>query len=227
MRGRAPTLASTLPRLDRLLGHLNGPLYTASTMKPALFLIALLFAVGCAASRADPVSNNVDLSRLYAEDQADTNRSVLDLSSVPAGLELPPLPPYVADDMARQAAVDSVLAAGGARTADDFYHAAMVMQHGAPASRIMEGHILTARALELDPDHTDARWLFAASKDRYLHETGQPQWYGTQFHCDSDTRRRYMEVDTTQVSDAERVRLGVPTLAEQRELEGTECGSGT
>lgn len=194
-------------------------------MKSVLSLLSFLIVAGCAASRRDQVPNNADLSRLHAEDQADPNRSVVDLSSWPAGVALPLFPPHIADDMARQAAVDSVLAAGGARTADDFYHAAMVMQHGAPASRILRAHELTAQALELDPDHVRARWLFAASQDRYLHqhELGQPQWYGTQYQCDSEGRRQYFPVDTTRVSDAERVRLGVPTLAEQRALEGSNC----
>jgi hypothetical protein len=58
----------------------------------------------------------------------------------------------------------------------------------------------------------DARWISAATLDRYLLATGKNQIYGTQFRSnerDEDVRE---PVDLGIVSDAERTELNVPTL---------------
>ena len=189
---------------------------------------------GCASSPARPdlstTEDNEILARAYTEDQADDDRSGFiyeDGSPMPIEdlrVRVPYMPPEIADDARRLIAVDSVLAAGGARTANDFYHAAMIYQHGAGTTSYRRAHDLATRAVELDPDHTDAKWLSAASWDRYLDESGQPQWYGTQYRC-VDGLRQLLPVDEGQATDEDRRSLGVPTLAEARAKEGTECGS--
>ena len=203
-------------------------------MRLPLLLGALALA-GCVSSstRAGEGSaeDNAVLARAYAEDQADDERSAfiyeggdaIPLDTLRSWVDT--MPPELADDVFRMIAVDSVLAAGGARTANDFYHAAMVYQHGGGATSYRRAHELASRAVDLDPDHADAKWLTAASWDRYLAESGQPQWYGTQYSCGEDGLRRLLPVEEGRVSDEERQALGVRTLAEAREREGTECGS--
>ena len=197
------------------------------------FIAAGAFVVGCASTTA-PTSadeDNAVLARTFAEDQADDERAAFvyeDGSPMPLDdlrQRLPYMPPELADDVRRLVTVDSVLTAGGARTANDFYHAAMIYQHGADTTSYRRAHDLASRAVEIDPDHADAKWLTAASWDRYLDESGRPQWYGTQYRCNEDGLRYLLPVDEGQVTDEERRVLGVPTLAEARAREGTECGS--
>ena len=55
----------------------------------------------------------------------------------------------------------------------------MVFQHGETQEDILFAHVLAVTAL--GKSNARARWLAAASLDRYLHRLGQPQIFGTQF----------------------------------------------
>lgn len=77
--------------------------------------------------------------------------------------------------------------------------------------------------MELDPLNSTARWLAAASKDRYLMTLGKPQLYGTQFKK-VDGKWILWEVDPS-VTDEERAKWGVPPLVEARKR-AEELNSG-
>lgn len=96
-------------------------------------------------------------------------------------------------------------------TAEDYYHAAMIFQHGEVLEEIWQAHVLALEAAELGS--TPARWMAAAALDRWLMMQGQPQRYGTQFVPDG-TRYRLWDVDPA-TSDADRTAWDVPTLAHQ------------
>jgi len=68
----------------------------------------------------------------------------------------------------------------------------------------------------IDLDSTINKWLLAATTDRYLLSKGEPQIYGTQFYKEGDEPWILSEIDTTKITDAERIEYGVETLAEQR-----------
>lgn len=190
--------------------------------------LAALVVTGCASvttSRTGiAVPDNQLLARVYAEDQADTERNAVRFEGGerPTREMLSNFPPELAEDVARLVAVDSIRAAGGIQTANDYYHAAMVYQHGADSTSYRLAYEHARRAVEKDPEHAKAKWLSAAAWDRYLDELGRPQWYGTQYRC-QDGVRRLLPVEDGRVTDAERVALGVPTLAEARAREGTAC----
>jgi hypothetical protein len=97
--------------------------------------------------------------------------------------------------------------------ADDYFHAAMIFQHGSGAAHYRLAHELAMRAVELDPEHRAARWLAAAAKDRELQALGKPQRYGTQFRVTRGGQVRLYRVDPS-VTDDERAELEVPPLAE-------------
>jgi hypothetical protein len=99
-------------------------------------------------------------------------------------------------------------------TADDYYHAAMVMQHGMVPADFALARDLAARAMKLDPNHRQAAWLFAAATDRYLWRTGKPQIYGTQYK-QVDGRWTLEPFDRTAVTDAERRKHEVSSLADR------------
>ena len=108
--------------------------------------------------------------------------------------------------------VAEILAAGGATVADDYLHAATVYYRADTAADAARAHELALTALERDPDSDEAKWLAAASEDRRLKHEGKPQKYGTQFVTRGD-KRDLWNVDPS-VSDAERAKCSVPSLAE-------------
>ncbi len=113
---------------------------------------------------------------------------------------------------ALRARVAEIIAAGGVTLADDYVHAAEVYYRADTADDAARAHELALTALERDPDSDDAKWLAAASEDRRLQHEGKPQKYGTQFAI-TGGRRVLWNVDPS-ISDAERERWSVPSLAE-------------
>jgi len=73
------------------------------------------------------------------------------------------------------------------------------------------------KAFEMDTSISKKKWLLAAATDRYLSNIGKPQIFGTQYGRDMKGNRILLDIDTTQVTDSERIEYGVPTLAEKRE----------
>ena len=84
-------------------------------------------------------------------------------------------------DAERLKRTKEIAAAGGLKTADDYFRAALVFQHSSETADYQQAHQWCLKAVELDPDLPDARWLAAATEDRYLMNQGKPQRYGTQF----------------------------------------------
>ncbi|WP_394846159.1 hypothetical protein LZC95_01690 [Pendulispora brunnea] len=84
-------------------------------------------------------------------------------------------------DAARRERVRQLEAAKQLRTADDYYHAAMVFQHGIDESSHATAFHFARHAVELDSNFVKARWLVAASRDRYHMSRLEPQLYGTQY----------------------------------------------
>ena len=122
----------------------------------------------------------------------------------------PPIAPNVF--ATRRARVAEIVAAGGAKLADDYVHAATVFYRADTAADAARAHELALTALERDPESDEAKWLVAAAEDRRLKHEGKPQKYGTQF-ATSGGKRVLWNVDPA-ISDAERERWGVPSLAE-------------
>ncbi len=136
---------------------------------------------------------NEELREICAADQADRQ-----------GERLP------ADLMSR-ARVAELLAASALEDGDDYFHAALVFQHGGHLEDFWQAHTLAQRAAELG-SKSPARWLAAAAYDRWLTIQGKPQKYGTQYHVRGG-RYELMEVDPA-TTDEERAAWNVPPLAE-------------
>ena len=115
-------------------------------------------------------------------------------------------------DRQRRLRAGEIMAEGDSRTPQDFYHAAWIFNHGDAPEDAWQGHALAKQAAALGYD--PARWLAAATYDRWLMYQGKPQKYGTQYVTDGK-RHRLWDVDPT-TTDAERSKWGVPGLAEQR-----------
>ena len=186
-----------------------------------LVLVVAVVATGCRSGSAerpsargaetDPpvrVADNEELRAMYEADQGDRQedqQATLIWDSV------------AARDMQRRTRVDEMLAAGEVRTGNDYFHAAMIFQHGLEPQDYEKAHGLARRAVELGCENSAARWLTAATWDRYQMSRGQPQWYGTQYiKRGADAPFELYEVDESAVTDEDRRTLGVPPLAEAR-----------
>lgn len=146
---------------------------------------------------------NSELKALFDADQADRSGGPdIDWSQV------------APRDRERRAATRAMLDAGQVRTADDYYHAAFIFQHGDQADDYLLAHALAVTAVA--KGRADAAWIAAATLDRYLQNIGRPQIYGTQFQIPADdgpvTQGDYAR---DLIPDAARVAAGVPPLAEQ------------
>jgi hypothetical protein len=148
-------------------------------------------------------SINGELYRLFQEDQGDRA----------GGVEKADWEAISKRDAARRDRVRKMIAEGSVKAADDYFHAAMVFQHGDKPEDYQLAHELASKAAELNPKHPAARWLAAASKDRYLWSVNKPQIYGTQFKQSSPGGPWTIEpIDEKALTDEERVKAGVPTL---------------
>jgi hypothetical protein len=149
-------------------------------------------------------SINRELYTLFTADQADRagNLDKIDWKVV------------APRDEQRRVRTLAIVKAGQARVAADYYHAAMVMQHGATVEDTMQARAWALRAVELDGKDQHARWLAAAAEDRILRRQGKPQKWGTQYEVENG-KWVVAPVDP-KTTDAERAQWNVPSLAEAR-----------
>lgn len=147
--------------------------------------------------------NNKELVTMYENDQVSRMNGPIDWAVLSR------------EDSIRRASVDRMIEEGKVKTAQDFYHAAMIYQHGNDTIASGKAVQYMKKAVEMDPSTN--KWLLAAAIDRDLMRKGEPQIYGTQF-LKNGMNEPYIqyEIDSTQVSDAQRQEYGVPTLAQQK-----------
>ncbi|MCB2231808.1 hypothetical protein KQH82_13900 [bacterium] len=182
-------------------------------------LCAMLCCLSCssdhenkARSSQATIADNAELALMYQQDQADRMADEIDWDSV-----------HVRDE-GRQSRVRQLMVSDSLVTADDYFHAAMIMQHGGDSTAFRAAYDLAARAVEIDSTHEVASWLYAAAWDRYLLSTGQRQWYGTQYLTVHDTTFLF-PIDTAKVTDVERERRGVRSLDQIRAKLAEDNGS--
>jgi len=144
---------------------------------------------------------NRELYDICNADQADRQ---LDWSSMPREAFLR----IIKRDSLRLARVREIIEEGTLILADDYFHAALVLQHGLDSSAYRQANEMARKAVELNPEFPDGRWLVAATKDRWLVSIGQPQIYGTQRYF-RDGRWTTEPFDTTVISDGERRLVGI------------------
>jgi tetratricopeptide (TPR) repeat protein len=147
--------------------------------------------------------DNAELARMYEEDQGARQGKNLNWRLLTQA------------DSIRQVRVYQLIDSGKLLTGKDYYHSAMIFQHGRDsiASAMAVKQMRKAIAL----DSTVNKWLLAAAIDRDLMRRGKPQIYGTQYNrMNDETKWRRYKIDSTRVTDEERKKFGVETLAEQR-----------
>ena len=103
-------------------------------------------------------------------------------------------------------------------TGEDYYRAAMVLQHGEGDDQLL-AHEMCVSALALG--QREAKWLAAASEDRWLGHIGRKQRFATQYRGMAPDFVPKLDPVDPQVTDAHRKTLGCPTLAQAKAREKT------
>jgi tetratricopeptide (TPR) repeat protein len=174
-------------------------------MKRIIFLATIIGFIACSPKitlAQEKVADNLELIEMFDSDQADRTNHI-DWSIVQK------------NDSIREARVYELLDSNKVRTSLDYNNAALIFHHGEDSIAYGMAVKLMRKSIELDS--TRNKWFLAAIIDRYLLSINKPQIYGTQYRKLKDQPWVLSEIDTTKVTDAERIEYGVETLAQQRE----------
>lgn len=157
-------------------------------------------------------SDDPRLRELSEADQADRSVQPIDWTVV------------ARKDAERRKEVIERFRAAQVRTGNDYFRAALILQHGETAVDYYAAWGLALEAVRRGTSEPSARWLVAATYDRFLWAVGRPQRFGTQFQR-AEGRWTVDPIDTS-VCDEERAEWNVPplesALARVREMNGRE-----
>lgn len=150
---------------------------------------------------------NTELRSLYQADQADRQQKPIDWAVVGPR------------DEERRARVLALHRQGQLKGAPDYFHAAMVMQHGSAVEDYALAAEWSRQACTLAPELPVACWLSAAAEDRHLQAQGKPQIWGTQYRRADGSSGPWTQepFDRQARTDAQREALGVPSLAQSEQ----------
>jgi len=148
---------------------------------------------------------NRELYTLYQEDQGDRSGGSIDWGMVSDR------------DEKRRARVNEILISDTLTHSDDYYHAAMIFQHGYTSDHYKKAYKLALRSVELNAGNAAGKWLSCAAEDRYMHSLDLPQIWGTQFRRDNGESPWTMEpFDRSLKTDEQRKAMGVRSLSESQ-----------
>ena len=166
-------------------------------------LMLISRSVRAQASANQSLKDNEELKRLHDEDQSDRTPTDVDWAIVSPR------------DKARLSRVKELYLQNRLQTASDYYHSAMILQHGDAPEDFLLAHEFCVIAISKGKNDKEAKWLGASSEDRFLMNIGRPQRFGTQFHSEGNGPFRLYTVDSG-VTDETRRDMGVHSLAEAR-----------
>lgn len=174
-------------------------------MNRQIFYTIVLLLLFCWEGNAQTI-DNAELQKMHNADQSARMSGSIDWTVLNK------------QDSMRRIRVYELIKEGKLQTGKDYYHSAMIFQHGNDTTASAMAVKLMKTALVLDS--TVNKWLLAAAIDRDLMRRNEPQIYGTQFIKPSkDSKWIRYKIDSTKITDQERKAYRVETLAEQREKE--------
>lgn len=165
---------------------------------------------GLTLSQENDPAISLRMAQLFAADQAARQLPVRDAHTLNT------------EDAARRVEVLEYIRNGQIHTGRDLVYAAFIFQHGDCSAHYQFANRLAQIAL--DAGNSDARWIYAATIDRYLMSIGEPQRFGTQYTWVDGAYQRYPVDPAT--TDAEREQYDVPPLSEIPDTKPAETGGG-
>jgi hypothetical protein len=148
-----------------------------------------------------PETDNLQLEELFQEDQKDREK----VYDTPEDVEK-----LKERDRSRRKRVHMMMELGEVKTKRDLYHAAVIFQHGDKAEEFLISHRLSTMAALLG--HRTARWLLAASFDRYLMAIGQPQ---IEYNPNERVYQLKLPIQETVMLSYDKELFGVPAVGER------------
>lgn len=150
-----------------------------------------------------PETDNLKLEEIFQADQKDREKVYDTQASVDELRKA---------DKARRQNVSVMMELGEVKTKNDLYHAAVVFQHGDEPQDFLTAHRLAT--LAAIHGHRTARWLLAASLDRYLMSIRQGQVYGTQFEFNPTEKQYQLKLPVLEhtLLSFEKEMLGIPSV---------------
>ncbi len=179
----------------------------------SLFASALLLAQGPPATDSPTVPPLKDVDpevlRLVIQDQWDLGNDMF------GGRQVKKAAPEIweKNNAERHAAIRKLLAEGRIKTGKDYQFAALIFQHSSTPPEYLLAHALAMTAASKGEPH--AKWLAAATLDRYLQSVKQPQVFGTQLQRAADGTWTFEPFDRTVISDSIRTAWCVISIEEQ------------
>jgi hypothetical protein len=127
-------------------------------------------------------------------------------------------PEIAKTDYERRVEVMAFIKDGKLATGFDFFYAAFVFQHGNCPEHYELANELAEQAIGLFDEGSDkdnAKWIYAASLDRYLMSMGELQKFGTQYNT-TDGCTYFLEPVDPATTDEERAAYNVPSLEDAK-----------
>ena len=121
------------------------------------------------------------------------------------------------EDAKRRAEVYRMLKRNAIASPLDLEAAALILQHGNDTTDFWTAHTLAMRSVALGDE--DARWLAAATLDRYLMTKQLPQKYGTQTVLNPATGKMELYTVDPMTTDSERAAWHVPPLEQEKNID--------
>jgi hypothetical protein len=175
-------------------------------MSRSLLILLCCISFSCIYSQDNP-----ELKKMYEDDQNSRKVEKIDWKNL------------LKQDSTRRVEVLEIIKQNKVITPMDYYYVSMIFQHGSDSTSYKMAWDYSNKASSMDSTNIKARWLSAASYDRYLLSIGQPQVYGTQFTV-VDKKYYLRDFDTTKVTDKERIYYKVGSLKSIREYLTSQNG---
>jgi hypothetical protein len=177
-----------------------------------LIILGLTWMAADADRSSSAAGANAELEQMFRADQAD--RTPADKKPIDWSIVGP-------RDLQRRKRVLEMYRAGDLKAGSDFFHAGMILQHGHEPEDFLLCHELCVTAVFCHSEEkggwlAGAKWLAAASEDRFLQSIGRKQRFGTQYRTlDPDPTWRLGDIEEG-VTDEMRKAWNTPSLAQAR-----------
>ena len=158
--------------------------------------------------QAPAAKHNAELARMFEADQAARRPATGTATDWHAIGEA---------DAVREARVKEIIKAGSLDSGADYFHAAMILQHASKPEDYLLAHELCIVAIGKGEER--AKWLAAATEDRFLVTIGRPQRFGTQYRSGGQNRPLKLDPVDETMTDLLRKQFNAPSLAEARARE--------
>jgi hypothetical protein len=125
-------------------------------------------------------SDKLDCQEMQQLEEADQKDRAFLLRAGSKDWNTEEMQTMASNDVDRRIRTAELFSLDSLHTANDYYNAAMIMQHGDRADDFLKAHLFATLSLKLG--RPKSAWLAAVSLDRYLMKIGQPQVFGSQFN---------------------------------------------